>query len=83
MKDEADNKTKDWVGDMKFKNMKIEINEDQLLDDVLKELNRLGFNCEHHSDYPKSIETYFDGKFDMYCFRQESNTTLQQLLEMK
>lgn len=68
---------------MNHKNMKIEINAEQPLDDVVKELERLGFRVGFYSEYPKSIETYSDGEFDMYCFRQPADTTLQQLREMK
>ena len=66
-----------------FKNMKIEINEAQPLDEVVIELERLGFKCGLNSENPKSIETYSDGEFDEYCFKQEPTTNLAELKEVQ
>lgn len=69
----------------KFQNMKIEINEQQPLDEVVRELERLGyvkifggdgFNC-------KTIESYWDGTFDAWTIVDDYNTTLAQLKAME
>ena len=65
-----------------FRNMKIEVNEQQPLEEVVRELERLGYKQVFFSDIPKTIETYSDGGFDSYSFKQDSDTTLTQLKEM-
>ena len=65
---------------MTFKNMKIKVENN--LDEIVEELERLGFKCGLNSENPKSIETYSDGEFDEYCFKQEPTTTLAELKEM-
>lgn len=65
---------------MNFKNMKIKVENN--LDEIVGELERLGFKCGLNSENPKSIETYSDGEFDEYCFKQEPTTTLAELKEM-
>lgn len=62
--------------------MKIKVTKDQPLDEIVVELERLGFKCGLNSENPKSIETYSDGEFDEYCFKQEPTTTLAELKEM-
>lgn len=73
---------------MKYKNMKIEINESQPLDDVVKELERLGYRwCvdTKHNCPTKCIVTFTNGLFDFFHggWRQYDLTTLTQLKEMK
>ena len=69
---------------MNFKNMKIEINQDQPLDDVVRELERLGFKMEADCKNVNHIETYSDGTYDKYIFSTEHiDTTLAELKEMK
>lgn len=82
---------------MKFKNMKIEINESQSLDVVVKELERLGylnnqfgFDIGNHrnKDSFKSIASYEIGKFNFYMVDVDminfcDLTTLPELREMK
>ena len=68
---------------MNFKNLKIAITPEQPLDEVVRELNRLGFMQEFYAENPRSIETYSDGTFDCYCFNQDADTTLTELKEME
>lgn len=63
----------------KFKNIKIEINEDQPIDEIVRELEGLGYVQDFSSEYPKSVETYSDGTFDCYCFKQNADTNLTEL----
>ena len=79
-----------------FRNMKIEINEQQPLEDVVRELERLGYFCNqfyfHISDHNekskfKSIACYGDGYFyyhtiDVDMIYSCELTTLTQLKEM-
>lgn len=52
---------------MNFKSMKIEINEEQPLDEVVAGLERLGYRKEIHTTcQPKSICTYEDGTYHVY-----------------
>lgn len=75
---------------MKYKNMKIEINEDQPLDDVLRELKRLGFYIGFVENEDKWISARRETKL-IVSFESELNlpdshwslTTLAQLKEMK
>lgn len=73
-----------------FKNMKIEINEAQPLDDVVKELDRLGYSSWNIGDYEtKMIVTWEDGLYSNYD-EYETHTgfdysfpLLNELKEMK
>lgn len=67
-----------------FFNMKIEVNKDQPLDEVVNELERLGYKAGFtYTTYIYSIESYSDGVYDFYNFRQESDTTISELKEIK
>lgn len=66
-----------------FRNLKIEINKNQPLDEVVKELERLGYKAGFiYNNYIYSVEAYMDGVYDFYNFKQESDTTLAELREM-
>lgn len=68
-----------------FKNMKIEINEEQPLDSILKELKRLGYKCRNGvAWYEKFIETDTKGGYSGYYEDQEryKPTTIAELKEM-
>ena len=72
---------------MNFKDMKIEINEQQPLDDVVAGLERLGYRKEIHTTcQPKSICTYEDGTYHVYMreakYKIGNPTTLAKLKEM-
>lgn len=72
---------------MNFKSMKIEINEQQPLDEVVMELGRLGYSKEIHTNCtPKSICTYEDGTYHVYTREAKHKigelTTLAELKEM-
>ena len=70
-----------------FFNMKIEVNEDQSLDEVVRELERLGY-IEDRKENPylstRFVHTYkcgtYDHKYDDLYFGEI--TTLTQLKEM-
>ena len=71
-----------------MKSMKIEINDEQPLDEVVKELERLGYEVDRKPSFYLNtlfIRAYNDGsydhKHDYVCFGE--STTLQQLREMK
>ena len=74
-----------------FFNMKIEVNEDQPLDDVVSELERLGYSLDkqfHNGHKSKSILTWDNGTFegyesDMRNLYGSIDTTLPELKEMK
>lgn len=71
-----------------FKNMKIAINEQQPLDEVVKELERVGYMVEHKTVMVvKCICTYADGTMHLYmqgCGKKYSElTTLTELKEME
>lgn len=76
---------------MKHKNMKIEINNEQPLDEVVRELERLGYKKEGWIGYAKTkfITSNARGFFTDHvisfldCFYHIELTTLQQLREMK
>ena len=70
-----------------FKNMKIAINEQQPLDDVVKELERLGYKKYNDlmSKKPIVVEAYVDG---IYCLYSEDlhvckETTITELKNME
>lgn len=68
-----------------FKNMKIEINEEQPLDDVVIELERLGYIADTWSSDCNFIYSNEDGSYDCFYgnhpeFHEE--TTLAELKEM-
>lgn len=69
-----------------FKNMKIEINEVQPLDEIVIELERLGYvkpNSGGDKVYTSQLGNtvnVFDGSMMFDCYKL---TTLQQLKEMK
>ena len=72
---------------MNFKSMKIEINEQQPLNEIVAELERLGYSKEiQTTSKPKSICTYKDGTYHIYMREAEykigSLTTLAELKEM-
>lgn len=74
---------------MNYKNMKIEINESQSLDDVVMELERLGFIRSKHGrwvDRDKFILTSECGSYSRVDFTSCSfyiETTLTELKEMR
>ena len=70
---------------MKFKNMKIPVENN--LDEVVIELERLGYRAElKTSKNPKSICTYGDGTYHVYMretkYKVGDLTTLAELKEM-
>ena len=72
---------------MNFKDMKIEINEQQPLNEIVAELERLGYRKEIHTTcQPKSICTYEDGTYHVYMretkYKIGELTTLAELKEM-
>ena len=72
---------------MNFKSMKIEINEQQPLNEIVGELERLGYSKEIHTTYqPESICTYGDGTYHVYTreakYKIGELTTLAELKEM-
>ncbi len=70
-----------------MKNMKIEINEQQPLDEVVKELERLGYNihCFEHCINTQWIFTWEDGDYTNYVIPEvnDSNHILTTLAELK
>lgn len=73
---------------MKHKNMKIEINDEQSIEEVVKELERLGFcyncGCDDVDAKMVTANNHFM-QYDIYnhVTDWEINTTIQQLREMK
>ena len=73
---------------MNLKNMKIEINDEQSIEEVVKELERLGFcyncGCDDVDAKMVTANNHFM-QYDIYnhVTDWEINTTLQQLREMK
>ena len=66
-----------------FRNLKIAINDQQPLDEVVKELERLGYKAGFtYKVHIRSVEAYQDGIYDFYNFNQDSDTTLAELKEM-
>lgn len=70
-----------------MKNMKIEINKDQPLDDICKEVERLGYKPYQPYCDAECVYTWADG---LYCIDKNMESriiyktvTLQQLREMK
>lgn len=69
---------------MTKRNLKIAITPEQPLDEVVRELERLGFKMEMDCKKVNHIETYFDGTYDKYCFSTiHIDTTLAELKEME
>lgn len=75
---------------MKFNNMKIEINQDQPLDEVVMELERIGcVECKWgRASIAKYIYVFIDGVFKIDINNQPAFdhipfTTLAELKEMK
>lgn len=70
----------------KFQNMRIEINEQQPLDEVVKELERLGYvfncGCEDHEAKMVIANSHYE-QFDIYEHLSEVNTTIAQLKAME
>ena len=71
-----------------FKNMKIEINNQQPLDDVVKELERLRYVIEHKTNKSvKCVCSYSDGTMHLYtrgCERKYGDlTTIAELKTME
>ena len=68
---------------MNFKNMKIEINEAQPLDEVVKELERLGY--KEAVKKPNVFNMIYVGSsgYYTYMYIEENLTTLAELKEMK
>ena len=70
-----------------FFNMKIEVNEDQPLDDVVKELERLGYRKDDTlNDCACYVFTLNDGFYFIYMdspIWSVKSTTLSELKEMK
>ena len=69
---------------MTLKNLKIAINDQQPLDEVVKELERLGYARIHKSRYPNFVITNKFGGYGVYMSMNldEPNTTLAELKEM-
>lgn len=67
-----------------FKNLKIQINDQQPLEEVVRELERLGYAKIFGGDGfgCKTIESYKDGTFDAWVQFDDYNTTLAELKEM-
>lgn len=73
-----------------FKNMKIQINDQQPLDEVVRELERLGYKKEYMTENsPQSVKTLDCGVFHIFqipIYYYESfwseTTTLAELKEM-
>lgn len=68
------------------KNMKIEINKDQPIDDVVEVLEGLGFKKEYESDEVNFAITFSDGCFGLMTHDisdLDVSTTLAELKEMK
>lgn len=72
---------------MQFKNMKIEINDQQPLDEAVRELERLGFYADDEPVHgvENFIHTYEYGGFDFWHSDLPNGkiTTLTELKEMK
>ena len=72
-----------------FKNMKIEINDQQPLDEVVRELGRLGYISDEDSEFIEGVDnfvhTYRDGTYDFFMSSQlwGELTTLTELKEME
>lgn len=68
---------------MKYKNMKIEINESQPLDGVVKELERLGY--KEAIKKPNVFNMIYVGSsgYYTYMYIEENLTTLTELKAMK
>lgn len=71
-----------------MKNMKIEINKDQPLDEVVSELERLGYKCGYKTGLvAKRVNTFADGYFvtlgNVGMGLTHNLTTLAELKEMK
>ena len=73
-----------------FFNMKIEVNEDQPLDEIVKELERLGYKCNHSTIMKQRLIIAFEaGFFGIYSSTKKTDTcpfkltTLPELKEMK
>lgn len=72
-------------------NMKIEINEFQTIEDISKELKRLGYSLDYVSrSKPRVIITWFQGKtydyqsaVDSMMLAHPEYTTLDQLKKME
>ena len=70
-----------------YKNIKVEINKEQPLDEVVRELERLSYKDFYKLNPINAveIETFVDGTYDVYRSRLGSNirlTTLKELKEM-
>ena len=75
---------------MQFKNMKIEINDQQPLDEVVRELERLGYKQGWFGIKSSApilvVDTMISGTYECFNYLfgvHKFNTTLQQLKEMK
>ena len=69
-----------------FKNMKIEINDQQPLDEVVRELERLGYVKDTTlNDCACYVYTFDDGSYCIYMGNHDNNnlTTLTELKEME
>lgn len=73
-----------------FKNMKIAITLEQPLDEVVRELERLGYRLDYEcEDKPTFVITWVFGIYDIQSmyehefFGHEDTVTLTQLKEMK
>lgn len=69
-----------------YKNLKIQINDQQPLNEVVKELERLGYTPEYLFPFEdiKFVEIYDDGIYDFvpYDDLDMKDTTLAELKEM-
>ena len=73
-----------------FRNLKIAINDQQPLDEVVKELERLGYTKEYMTkDVPQSVKALDDGVYQIFSLHisefmslWSELTTLAELKEM-
>lgn len=68
-----------------YKNLKIQINDQQPLDEVVRELGRLGYVKDTTlNDCACYVYTFEDGSYFVYmgCHNSGSPTTLSELKEM-
>lgn len=72
---------------MKFQNMKIEINDQQPLDEVVSELERLGYKKRCTTvGKPRFVTTECNGLYDIFFmdyYARKAETTLAELKDLE
>ena len=68
---------------MKFKNMKIEINEEQPLDEVVRELDRLGYRSNEDHEFGDKAIIVINGAFFGWWSHENWTIPLTNLAELK